>query len=280
MSNISDIPLKTALRWILFSVLLISGTLVGGLLFWHYYQQSRLSDPRYTLVAIVQSCRDKEPLQTNYLAELLGLSIDRPTNLYRFDVYSAEQKLLSCPLIKSVKIKKIKPGMLYIDYSLRKPIAYVLNFSNTAIDAEGILIPFKPFHTPKKIPELIFNLPPDLTWGDKITGDNISLAYAVIKQIEDERLVCGLKRIDISKAFSQKCGEREIVLFFEDFINSDSIAQMRTPQLYIVRFSPQNWQKQLVNYKKLWQKLSLEKKRPKPPAVIDMRISQLAFITI
>lgn len=261
------------------STLLVSGSVAGGLLYWHHHQQSRFSDPHYTLVAIVQSCRDKEPLQTNYLAELLGLSINQPTNLYRFNVQEAEEKLLKCPLIKSAKIKKIKPGMLYIDYSLRKPIAYVLDYSNTAIDADGVLIPFKPFNTPKKVPELILALQAGLAWGENVSGEKISLAYDVMKQISEEELnqVCGLKRIDVSKAFSQRCGEREIVLFFEDYSGAYSNAQTTTSQLCIVRFSPQNWQKQLVNYKKLRQKMALEKQSL--PCMVDMRISQLAFIT-
>lgn len=256
-----DLPFKKALKWILLSTVLVSGSVTGGLLYWHHHQQSLLSDPHYTLVAIMQSCRDQEPLQTNYLAELLDLSVNRPTNLYRFNVQEAEQKLLASPLIKSAKIKKIKPGMLYIEYSLRKPIAYVLDYSNTAIDIDGVLIPFKPFTTPKKVPELILDLPACLTWGENVSGEKVALAHEIIKLTNEEGLNI-LKRIDVSKAFSKRCGEREIVLFFED-----SNAQTA------VRFSPQNWKKQLINYKKLRLNMATF------PRTVDMRISQLAFIT-
>ncbi|MBA3238809.1 MAG: hypothetical protein H0T62_10760 [Parachlamydiaceae bacterium] len=278
MRYLNELSLKNALILIVFSILLISGSVAAGLFYWNLHKQRRFSDPRYHLVAIIQSCSDKEPLQTNYLAELLELSTNQPTNLYRFNVEEAEQKLLMCPLIKSVKIKKIKPGMLYIDYSLRTPIAYVMDYSNTAIDSDGVLIPFKPFNTPKKIPELVLALPIGLKWGTNIFGDKIKLAKEVMKSISQEGLTqfCSLKRIDVSKAFSKKWGEREIVLFFEDHSGTYSNSQT-LPHLCMVRFSSQSWQNQLVNYKKLRQNLVL--KSQGSPSMVDMRISQLAFIT-
>jgi hypothetical protein len=114
-------------------------------------------------------------------------------------------------------------------------------------------------------------LPTGLAWGANISGEKIALANDVIKQISQEGLTqyCSLKHLDVSKAFSKKCGEREIILCFEDYPGS---------HLCTVRFSSQNWQKQLVNYKKLRQNLALDRKRSLP-SIVDMRISQLAFIT-
>jgi len=48
-----------------------------GRFFIQNWQAERKSDPRYHLTSIIQTGPEKEALKTVYLAELLGLSIDR-----------------------------------------------------------------------------------------------------------------------------------------------------------------------------------------------------------
>ena len=110
------IPFQQALLQILFSVLFICGTATIGLIYFQYARSQRINDDKYHIVALMQSSREKDALKTMYLAELLGLSIDLPTNLYRFNTKEAKQKLMASGLVKDVQIKKISPGTIYLDY--------------------------------------------------------------------------------------------------------------------------------------------------------------------
>lgn len=278
------LPWRKALAWIFLSTVLISGSLGAGLLYWRYHRAQRTADPRYAIVAIIQECDSHEPLKTDYLAELLGLSVDQPVNLYRFNTKDAVHKLLANPIIKSAEVKKILPGMIYVKYSLRKPIAYIGDYSNAAIDADGRLIPAKPFYTPKNISELFLGLPTGLSWGNRIFNEKTILAQQVLETVSQMHFShpCRLKRMDVSKAFSKRLGEREIVLFFEMSSCSSQGLKSSIRQVSIVRLSPDNWRSQLHRYSSLHERVMRGEysafSKAKNRYVIDMRISQLAFI--
>lgn len=132
---------------------LIGSTLLTTTLFfiaffaWKKHRRSLLSDEKYRIVSIVQTGPEKEALKTACLAELLGLSSDQPTQLYAFNLKKGEAKLLASPLIASARLKRLPPSTLYIDYEVRKPIAWLADYKNTAIDASGHLFPVTPFST-------------------------------------------------------------------------------------------------------------------------------------
>ncbi len=276
------LPWKKAFKWIISSALVTAGMTAAGLFYWNHHHDDLTSNERYNIVALCQSCNHKEPLQTDFLAELLDLSFDKPTNLYRFDINEAKQKLMANAIIKSVELKKVKPSMLFVEYSLRQPIAYMPEYTNTAIDGEGVLIPSKPFYTPKNLYELVLGLPPGLTWGMKIFGNRIDLVQELLKDISQQDYAEGfrLTRVDVSKAFSKRYGEREIVLFFEESIESGVERRFEKNLQLILRLSPDNWQEQLTNYQRLRQKMRVEAIGVGKPLhyIIDMRLSQLAFI--
>src|SRR5690606_28774117 len=107
---------------------------------------------------------------------------DHPKNLYSFNTEEAVQKLLHLPVIKEAKIRKIRPGTIHVDYALRKPIAYLADYSNTAIDASGTIFSFKPFYTPKKLPEIYLGEEEEdkpLVWGNIVEGERKELAFAL-----------------------------------------------------------------------------------------------------
>lgn len=284
MSASVKLPWRKALAWIFFSTLFISGAFGAGVLYWHYHKIERASDSRYTLVAIMQACDSHEPLQTNYLAELLGLSVDQSVNLYRFNTHEAVQRLLRCPLIKTAEVKKIFPGMIHVKYSLRKPGAYIVDYLNAAMDDEGNLIPTKPFYTPKNLPEIYLGLPAGLIAGGSVFSEKTALAQEVLKEADQINFLtpCRLRRIDVSKAFSKHLGEREIVLTFETCVSSSEKMESPVRLVSIIRFYPNNWRAQLIKYSILHERLVEEAfaafSKVKGRYVIDMRISELAFI--
>jgi len=243
-----------------------------GMLYYFHVKKLRQQDEAYHVVAIVQRGIHKETLRTVYLSELLGLSIDRPSNLYQLNLKDEKQKLLASPLIKSAEIMKLKPGTLVIEYIPRVPVAFLGDFSNTALDDEGFLIPFKPFFSPKKLPEIYLGTFGDeIRWGKPIEGKRGELAMRLFMFFSalcnDEGLV--LKTIDVTRAEALSFGQRQIVLELED-----------SGDIWILRCSLENYETEIARFSVLRRHFrSLEGSDAKDSyRVIDLRIPQLAFL--
>lgn len=276
------LPLRRALGFILLATLLVSGSVAGVLIYWKHYKYNLQFDDRYTIEAIVQSCSDASPLPTDYLAELLGLSIDQPVNLYKFNTREAVSKLRASPLIKSPEIQKIIPGMIHVKYKLRKLIAYAGEYSNGGIDNEGLLIPVKPFYSRSNIPEYIFGESETPSWGFQFNQDKFLLARQVQEAID--RIGIGsqaaIRRIDVAKAFSKNFGQREIVVVIEEFAAGKQEGRDRS-LLITLRLAKDNWLEQLASYHQIKQKIQKDFASTYEASVsyiVDMRISQLAFM--
>ena len=279
----TKLPLRKAIGWILLSTFLFSGSCSIGYVYYRQIKASYANDGRYHIVAVIQSCNDRECLKTSLVAEMLSLSVDKPTNLFRLNVKEAKKKLLDCPVIKAAEIKKIKPGTLFVDSTLRKPIAYIAEFTNSAIDEEGVFIPFNPYYTPKKIPEFVLGLT-DIKWGTRADENKFNLASSLLKLMSEHSIL--VRRIDVSAAFSTNYGEREIVVLLEEQLEKRTAQGKIWPVVsqQMVRLSPQNYLQQLANYLTLRahlneKEISKEGEENPSTVIVDMRISQLAFIT-
>jgi hypothetical protein len=291
------VPLKKALLWIFFSALAVSGSTWLCFLYYQHVRDLHANDDTFKIVAIVQTSSQQEILKTVYLAELLDLSLDKPVNLYSFNTKDARRKLLSNPLIRQANVKKIRPGTVYIDYALRQPVAFLADFTNTAIDVDGYTFPFKPFFTPKKLPEIFLglleraevSLNKEKIWGESIKDKHMLLALSVLDYISTNYRLESLhiRRIDVSRAFAPSCGQRQIVIALEDQIekemNGKSILFI-LPR--ILRLSSKDYEQGLANYKILRSEL-MKKSMPDsegpivkiPAVVIDLRLSNLAFMS-
>lgn len=206
-----------AFLWRVFlSVILVSGPFWALWFLYKAFWDSRAYDSRYELKAIVQTGFEKEALKTAYISEVLGFSKDNPQNIYRLDLTALENKLLGSPLISSAHIKRIPPGALYIDYKIRKPIAYLADRTNAALDEEGYVIPFKPFFTPKKIARVYLGLNPstELVWNQKLEDKRLNLAWNLLNQLKCLEGIW-IKNIDLSRAEAESLGERRIVLVLD-----------------------------------------------------------------
>lgn len=281
------IRFRVALLWILLITVVISGSTLIAILYYLHIQEIRELDPKYHIVAIVQSSTDREALKTVYLEELLDLSIDQPVNIHRFNCIEARNKLLTSPLIKDAEVKKILPGTIYVKYNLRKPIAYLGDYTNTAIDKEGFLIPFNPFFTPKNLPEIILGFQSNDNsehsgmiwkgWGTPISGMKAELAFKLYHFISS--YCCSetsvLKRIDVSRAFASSFGQRQIVIVLEDLVEKKIDRGVSLlPVSRILRLSTEAYQQQLAQYLVLRDRLRSDE----AATILDMRIPQLAFI--
>lgn len=263
----------------------------------YFIKKKQKQDPFFNIVAIAQSTKEIQALKTAYLAELLNLSQDKPTNLYSFNSEEGKAKLLKSSLIKDAHIKKIKPGVIFVDYILRKPMAFLGDFSNTAIDEEGFLIPFKPFFTPKKLPEIVIGLSiwgetsktdeeEFAKWGVPLQGPRASLALKIFKYIQNHHCSedVALKRLDVSKAFALSYGRRQIVVILEEKISKEKALILSTR---ILRLSTKNYSKELANYESLrdyLKKRAFNQEGIKGVVhgttfIIDLRAPQLAYVS-
>jgi hypothetical protein len=289
------LPLSRALLGIFLYTLMISGTAWMGWLYYVNVKKMRVSDDQYQLIAIVQSSPQKEGLNTDYLAELLNLSVDRPINLYQFNINEGLNALFRCPLIKNASIQKILPGTLYVDYRMRVPEAHLGDYVNMSMDSEGFLFPLKPFFTPKKLPLVYLGLNnPDLKYGESIREDErFRLAFEILGHLKKiwgaETL--DVKQVDVSHAFAESYGQKQIVVLVED--QSNRVQEGRTVSVVkpiFLRLNPKEYRQNLANFMVLRKHLRAARQIATEsgslkgdvvqlsPAVIDLRIAQLAFI--
>lgn len=275
--------MSRAVLWILLSTLFISGSVLMGWLYYLHVRQLRLNDDQYRIAAIIQRTPHNDSLKTAYLAEQLKLSLSHPVNLYQFNVKEARETLLKNPLIRDVTVKKILPGTLYIDYTLRSPVAFVGDFTNTAVDAEGNLFPFRPFFTPKRLPILILGLnEEECQWGNCISeNSSLQVAFDLMAQRQSlEREGYEIQRIDVAELNSESYGHRQIVVVLGLPAHS-IISQPEWAGTMILRLSVDQPHQDLINFLTLHDFLlkrdqkSLVKNRP---VVIDLRMPHLAFI--
>lgn len=294
------LSLVSALCWLVSSILITS--VVGMSLKRQYvqFQKRKNSDPAFIITSIVQTGPQKEALRSEYLAELLGLCVDKPISSYKFNVSLAEQKLLSSPVIQSAKVKIVKPSTVFIDYIVRQPMAWLGDFENIAIDKEGYLFPVYPFFSPKNLPEIFLGLAPFekipskpglpvATFKKPLQGKYVELAFDILYKLQQMQIqdIFSLKRIDVSAAYEPSLGKRNIVLVIENpiFLSIEGKVKHGT-FTHLLRLSTKNYLQELGNYLELREKLikddmsNLQKgtKNLDSKKILDFRLPQLAFI--
>ncbi|NDE82816.1 MAG: hypothetical protein EB051_04310, partial [Chlamydiia bacterium] len=122
-----------ALSWIVSSTLIISGS--GHALFTFFLHQSDRMEKKAVpmITSLIQTGPQKEPLRSEYLAELMSLSKDLPKPALKFDLQKARRDLLASPLIKAADLKVIEPSTLYVDYTVRQPVAWIYDYENIGV---------------------------------------------------------------------------------------------------------------------------------------------------
>jgi cell division septal protein FtsQ len=246
--------ISSAVAWIVGSLLVIPGATFKA---YEVFFSRPKPLPHY-VCRLITTGPQREALSSSYLAELMGLSADHPIVLSQFDRSRAEERIRSSAIIKEAIVKVIKPDTVYVDYTVRQPIALLHDFENTAIDEEGVTFPVAPFFFPKKLPEIYLGIS-GIRWGELLLGYRMELAQKLLKTIANYSLP--IRRLDVSNAFASSLGKREIVVILEE--NGFS---------KFLRLTPKNFGQELGNYLELNRNLALESQ------VIDLRIPQLAFI--
>lgn len=249
------IPMKKAIFQILFSTLVISGIpwLIFGI--YTYLWVLKLGDPQYTIAAIIQ---EGQGIKTEWLSKLMGLSEGKPVNLYQFDAKKAQKKLEKFPAIQSASINKIFPQTLYIQYELRKPFAFVEDIPNAAIDREGILFPYAPYFSSKKLPILMTGVK-GLELGKKIPEEFLALIKTVLAQVPSSKEI----KIDASHTNEMSLGQQRLVV---------AVGK------HVLILDPTQLQSGLKRYQQLLS--SKEFKIMPSSAMIDLRLQHLAYLNL
>jgi hypothetical protein len=238
---------------------------------------------------LIQTGTQKEALLSDYLAECLDLSIDRPTPFSSFDPDLASLRLKQSPLIADAAVKKMKPNIAYIEYRVRKPKVRCLDFFNAAIDAEGILFPIHPFFSPKKMTDLYLGekgveRKGGVFFGSSLQGPVLELAFSVCDFFEQRaKDLFFVERIDVSESGSPSLGRREIVVILENELSAQDSPDRKVSR-HFLRLTTKRFREEIENYLRLRPKL-LESERGEPEPfgacqdkVVDLRLSRMAFI--
>jgi hypothetical protein len=136
------------------SMMLVTVLFFSGRFSYDYFREKWIQDGRYKIVACVGRGHNSDAIASLYLQELMHLSVDQPISLYAFDTNQATRDLLRFPLFRKAKVQLLKPGIVVVDYALRKPVAEVIDYENMAVDKTGVTFPMAPFITPKKLVQL------------------------------------------------------------------------------------------------------------------------------
>lgn len=289
---------KKTIVWILGSFFSIVLVFFIAKILWEKQIEKSCKNPFYNAAFICQTSPQKGLLRSDYFAEVLGLSQDFPVSLYQLDCKECEKKLLASPLIQKVKVKKRFPNTLYIDYEVRRPIAKIADYRNTAIDKEGYLFPLSPFLSVKEIPEIYLGLPAfgamedsfgrkGGKWNEPLKDRYIQLAFDLLVFLKDAPWKEGLKikKIDVSNAFATTLGTKEIVITTEEELIFGEGKVALFPKL--LRLSPKDYPQQISSFFLLRRHMEndyrkqiahLKDSTRFSPRIIDLRIPHLAFV--
>ena len=233
------IPLKKAIGYVVLSVCVIWGSLILTWLLHKALVQKRQINPRYNIVALVQTCHQREALQNWQLAELLDISRDKPQNIYSFDPIEANRRLLRCPVIKKVNCRRLPPGIIHVDYQVREPKALLADFSNVALDADRYCFLLRPYFTAKKLPEVYLGVN-ELSYSVPLETREAALAFNVLDYISAELPDYRIVRIDTHNAYINNAGLQELVVVLE-----------KGEKTRYLRASSRDYKKAINTYKKL-----------------------------
>lgn len=181
--------------------LIVNAPLWGGWLFYKHLMQKKRLDPIYIVTTIESKTEGDEILRPEIIAEWLNLSVERKVNLYAIDLRKAAALLKKQMIVRKVAVTRKPPSVLAIEAEIRKPVAFVGERSNIALDKEGNVFPFHPFYTPKKLPKLYI--------GKK---ENFTIAQKVLEWFIEKGLLESVDSIDVRSAKALSLGEREVVV--------------------------------------------------------------------
>lgn len=228
---------------------------------WIYSQESQITE-------IVQTSSEREALPTLYLAELMGLSKDKPSYMMAFDLDVAKERLIQSPVIANADVKLRKPQSVYVDYEVKRPIAYLSDIRNLVFDETGSIFPLRPYFAPKKLPHVYIGaVKVPLT---EIEKEKQRLALEVMGYFyrATSEMSISLLQIDLCNCNHESLGKQEIIMKVE-----------YNKQKHFLRLSSLEYRKEFSNYLEIKDKLVYDYNYANK-LMIDFRLSDLAYVDV
>jgi hypothetical protein len=185
----------------------------------------RREDPHYSILHLILLPKGEEKLPTRYFAEKLGLSTDLPINMYRFDIKAAQSTLEAEAILRSVQLRLFTPGILAIHYEARSPCIYLGDYPNTAVDQDGVRMPYAPFFTPRRLPKLYCGKTDDAPiWGGKVDPHYWEIVKQLLPLAGPTPKWPGmtLQLIDLSRMHAPTAGSREMIIQVDEELLTES----------------------------------------------------------
>jgi len=228
-----------------FSTLIIFSILFWVSLFslWQLHSrnlQQKCQDPQWTLSHINTTVTGPYKLPHTLFLHLLG--IDTPCSLFTLDLNKASATLQSFSAFKTVRLSKIPPSTLAIDYALRIPLAQLDD--NRAVDKTGASFELSPFYPPLTLPRFICE------------EEDIQMGLRLLHTLSEYKIEC----IDLSKCRHKSPFRKEIVITLSH-------------GLYL-RLNPDKLDKNLSLLSRLLPQLHTDM-----PGTVDLRYTEYAIVS-
>lgn len=231
------------------------------------------SHAKYELKYVEQRPLGPDTLQTALLIEMLGLAVDKPGNIYACDLHALAHRLANTPIFTALTLIKQPPHTLIVEYSLRAPIATLADYSNTAIDQEGFLLPLHPYYTLKDLPKIIVEKTPSRQssspWGGRLPSNTLQLLKRILAATEILNLSPSSLSIDLSDFYASPLGE--ITLALQSPLQGPS---------YLLRLTHELLPLQLNRYIALAHLLPFPTSSVPSAIIIDLRFPNTALIAL
>lgn len=263
------IPVKKAIATILGSVVIFSllPTIVVVALKMHHHRKQ--TDPRYKITRLVQTGPVKEAIKSEHIEEMLGLSIDQPTYLSGLNLQKAKEHLMNYGVFEEVELALEPPNTLVVDYKMREPIAYIIDYENLVIDQHGAIFPLTPYFTPKILPKIYLGsrLFP-LCYGVELKDEKLKVAFEILNFFSTiPSKSQKLTRIDVSQLRAPTQGQQEIIVHLYEILGKHHYERY-------LRLSISNYIEELEHY------LNLKQMSMGADLIIDLRLLPHAYLTL
>jgi cell division septal protein FtsQ len=260
-----------SLKWIFWSVVLVSGGAFGGVLLWHL-KQEKSEEKKYGITQLIQSGSQKEGLPSTYLEHLLNLEKEA-TYIARSDLQAMQDLLLAQPWIKKAYVTLQIPDTLHIEYTMREAIFLLEDSSGYGVDEEGVYFPLEPFCSYQNLPQVFLGLA-NQNWEE--TKDvfllRVEWAKKLVEALNQKSPSWRVLRLNLSD------------LYFDHRPVSEAVIELKNRaqgQSLLLRIPGSQWKEALSRWCRLEDShllFSSPNNEENRALAIDLRIPELAYV--
>lgn len=187
--------------------------LVTGVVLLAFVIRERSSRPSSPIEYIAVRSESSFSLPRDLLQYLLCLSSHEKRDLSLLDVHAVEDRVLRCPALEKVQIRRLFPNTLVVDYALKKPVFQVGSASDLLVDKEGSVFRRSPYFPFLSLPFLSFSHSEARTSLVQAIGNNkVLFSCCVALSSAFQELGFSVDEIDAEDALALGFFRREIRL--------------------------------------------------------------------